>query len=82
MAFFTNQSFTKVHFAKSVKATVHVPRGQIIYHTSPMFRISKQLEISRRIHDCETVEELCQWFKLIVNGIGVQEASKFTANAF
>ena len=47
-----------------------------------MFRIAKQLEITRLIHKCETSEELCQWFTAIVNLIGVQQGRTIIANAF
>ena len=47
-----------------------------------MFRISKQLEISRLIRDCETIEEVCQWFRVLVESIGVQKARRLVANEF
>ena len=47
-----------------------------------MFRISKQLEISRRIRDCETTQELCQWFQILADSIGVQKARRLAANGF
>ena len=47
-----------------------------------MFRIAKQLEISRLINECNTVEELCQWFRVFVNQIGLKEGKKFAATAF
>ena len=47
-----------------------------------MFRISKQLEISRRIGQCETVEDLCEWLRVVLHQIGLQEARRFTSNTF
>ena len=47
-----------------------------------MFRITKQLKISQSINECNTVEELCQWFRVFVNQIGLKEGKKFAATAF
>ena len=47
-----------------------------------MFRISKQLEISRLIRECETIEEVCQWFKVLAESIGIQKARRLVANEF
>ena len=47
-----------------------------------MFRISKQLAISQSIRACQTTEELCQWFRVIINQIDIHDARKITAKTF
>lgn len=48
----------------------------IRYQMYQMYRISKQLEVSRLIQECDAVEELCEWSKVIVNQIHIQNHSK------
>ena len=47
-----------------------------------MFRISKQLALSQSIRDCQTVEELCQWFRVIIDQIDIHDARKITSKTF
>ena len=47
-----------------------------------MFRFSKQLEISRLINKCKTTDELCQWFRNVVEEIGVENSKRILSNGF
>lgn len=50
--------------------------------TNIMFRITKQLQISHKIRNCNNHEDLLQWYKLISNTIGITETRNILSNTF